>query len=63
MFPFFMYASGATCVQGNSIFIPVKILAFHMMWIGGEDLGEFDEWTSKWKPVEDDTVRMAVPGG
>lgn len=34
------------------------------MWIGGEDLGDFYEWTSKWKPVDDaDTQRMAVPGG
>jgi len=34
-----------------------------MVWIGGEDVGDEEEWTSKWKPVEDDTTRMAVPGG
>jgi hypothetical protein len=34
-----------------------------MVWIGGEDLGDVDEWKSKWSVVDDDTTRMAVPGG
>jgi hypothetical protein len=34
-----------------------------MVWIGGEDLGDEDEWTSKWQPVDDDATRMAVPRG